>query len=145
MGHSHGGCARARRHAGCRAPIAFRTATAAINRGKPRHAAALSEFIAVILNGLQRSVNRKVQGSNPWSGAKSEYEISLAQGWVVAKCSNRTAAVQQRHVKIGCKDMPCRSQSDQLSSFQPRSLAARNRKAAATRTSLRNKFLSARK
>src|SRR5216683_6331485 len=74
MRHSHGGCAQARRHAGCRAPTAFRTATAAINRGKPRHAAALSEFIAVILNGLQRSVNRKVQGSNPWSGAKSEYE-----------------------------------------------------------------------
>ena len=31
---------------------------------------ALSEFMAAFLNGSQRSVNRKVQGSNPWSGAK---------------------------------------------------------------------------
>src|SRR6266849_2431532 len=46
------------------------TATAAVNRGKRRHSAALSEFEAPRLNGAQRSVNRKVQGSNPWSGAK---------------------------------------------------------------------------
>ncbi len=26
---------------------------------------------------MQRSVNRKVQGSNPWSGAKTELEIGL--------------------------------------------------------------------
>jgi len=28
-----------------------------------------------LLNGLERSVNRKVQGSNPWSGAKSKFEL----------------------------------------------------------------------
>jgi len=26
------------------------------------------------LNGAQRSVNRKVQGSNPWSGANCKFE-----------------------------------------------------------------------
>jgi len=31
--------------------------------------AARSEFGTLFLNGLHRSVNRKVQGSNPWSGA----------------------------------------------------------------------------
>ena len=51
-----------------------RTATPAINDGKWRHSAALSEIRAVFLNGAQRSVNRKVQGSNPWSGAKPELE-----------------------------------------------------------------------
>ena len=33
------------------------------------HAVLLSEFRTEFLNGAQRSVNRKVQGSNPWSGA----------------------------------------------------------------------------
>src|SRR6266849_7317305 len=47
-----------------------RTATPAINHGKRRHSAALSEFGTPLLNGVQRSVNRKVQGSNPWSGAR---------------------------------------------------------------------------
>jgi hypothetical protein len=37
------------------------------------------------------------------TGAKSEYEISVAQGCVAANCSNRTAAVQQRHVKIDAR------------------------------------------
>ena len=46
-----------------------RTATPAINDGKWRHSAALSEFGPLFLNGEHRSVNRKVQGSNPWSGA----------------------------------------------------------------------------
>ena len=32
----------------------------------------LTELRAPFPNGLQRSVNRKVQGSNPCSGAKSE-------------------------------------------------------------------------
>ncbi len=49
-----------------------RTATPAIYHGKRRHAAAASEFRPPFLNGVQRSVNRKVQGSNPRSGAKSE-------------------------------------------------------------------------
>ncbi len=51
-----------------------RTATPAINDGKWRHSAALSEIRAVFLNGEQRSVNRKVQGSNPWSGANCKFE-----------------------------------------------------------------------
>jgi hypothetical protein len=33
---------------------------------------ALSVFESLFPNRAQRSVNRKVQGSNPWSGAKSE-------------------------------------------------------------------------
>jgi hypothetical protein len=49
----------------------LRTATPAINRGKCWYSAAFSEFTPLFLNGVQRSVNRKVQGSNPWSGAKS--------------------------------------------------------------------------
>src|SRR5260370_29228163 len=103
MGHSHGGCAQARRHAGCRAPTAFRTATAAIDRGKPRHAAALSEFIAVILNGLQQSVNRKVQGSNPWSGAKSKFELRP----MLSHCLGGVATVYQRF-QPGRKSTPVR-------------------------------------
>src|SRR5437899_966183 len=45
------------------------TATPMANGGNWRYSAALSEFESVFLNGPQRSVNRKVQGSNPWSGA----------------------------------------------------------------------------
>jgi len=45
------------------------TATAMANDGSWRHSAVLSEFGPPFLNGAQRSVNRKVQGSNPWSGA----------------------------------------------------------------------------
>ena len=52
-----------------RLPDPVRTATPVANGAIWRHSAALSEFIVVFLNGLQRSVNRKVQGSNPWSGA----------------------------------------------------------------------------
>ncbi len=51
-----------------------RTATPAINHGKWRHSAARGEFEPPILNGLLRSVNRKVQGSNPWSGANCMYD-----------------------------------------------------------------------
>jgi hypothetical protein len=42
-----------------------RTATPAVNRVKWRHSTVLSEFGLPILNGAQRAVNRKVQGSNP--------------------------------------------------------------------------------
>jgi hypothetical protein len=38
-----------------------------------RHSAELSEFEPLFLNGTQRSVNRKVQGSNPCSGAKTDF------------------------------------------------------------------------
>ncbi len=55
-----------------------RTATPAINHVIPRHEAAISEFGPEFLNGRQRSVNRKVQGSNPWSGAKSEFISAVA-------------------------------------------------------------------
>src|SRR5712664_4063995 len=48
----------------------LRTATPVINRGKWWYSAALSEFRPPFLNGAQRSVNRKVQGSNPCPGAK---------------------------------------------------------------------------
>ncbi len=53
---------------------AFRTATPVINRAKGRHSVALSEFEPPFLNGMQRSVNRKVQGSNPWSGANCKFD-----------------------------------------------------------------------
>ncbi len=60
-----------------------------------RHIAALSEFGAQFLNGMQRSVNRKVQGSNPWSGAKSEFKpsgrpptsMSSARSCQITSCS----------------------------------------------------------
>ncbi len=52
----------------------FRTATPVANGGNWRYSAARSEFESLVLNGVQRSVNRKVQVSNPWSGAKSELE-----------------------------------------------------------------------
>jgi hypothetical protein len=47
----------------------FRTATPVVNNGKWWYSAALSEFGPPFLNGAQRSVNRKVQGSNPCPGA----------------------------------------------------------------------------
>jgi len=47
--------------------------------------------MTLFLNGAQRSVNRKVQGSNPWSGAKSEYKNRLWAPRVRSYYSNRTA------------------------------------------------------
>jgi len=41
-----------------------------INGAKRRYSAALSEYESRFLNVANRSVNRKVQGSNPCSGAK---------------------------------------------------------------------------
>jgi len=46
-----------------------RTATPVANNGIWRHSEASSEFESTFLNGLQRSVNRKVQGSSPCPGA----------------------------------------------------------------------------
>jgi hypothetical protein len=54
----------------------FATATRALNGGNRRHWAALSEFESPFLNERQRSVNRKVQGSNPWSGANCIFELA---------------------------------------------------------------------
>ena len=58
--------------------VARHTATPAISRATRRHPAALSEFELAFLNGAQRSVNRKVQGSNPWSGANCKFETDPA-------------------------------------------------------------------
>jgi len=57
------------------------TATSAINHGKRRHSAAPGEFGAPFLNGAQRSVNRKVQGSNPWSGANCPLSGHSSRLW----------------------------------------------------------------
>jgi hypothetical protein len=70
-------------------PTASGTATQVINRAKRRYSVALSEFEPLFLNGEQRSVNRKVQGSNPCPGAKSEYEFRLPVNYFL------TAAQQQ--------------------------------------------------
>src|SRR5260370_19812712 len=85
------------------------TATPTINDGKWRHSAALSEIRAVFLNGEQRSVNRKVQGSNPWSGANFEYELAVA-----VKC--QLTDLQQRYSNAN----PLRVQSG----ARPRSISA---------------------
>jgi hypothetical protein len=69
----------------------FHTATPVINPGKWWYSAALGEFRTPFLNGLQRSVNRKVQGSNPCPGAKSEYESPTGCDRLVVACSNRVA------------------------------------------------------
>src|SRR5260370_23518731 len=59
---------------------ALRTATPVANGVIWWHSTACSEFGSPLLNGLQRSVNRKVQGSNPWSGAKSELKTRVEAG-----------------------------------------------------------------
>ena len=71
--------------------VVLRTATPMTNSGNWRYSAALGEFTTSFLNGAQRSVNRKVQGSNPWSGAKSEYKNRLWAPRVRSYYSNRTA------------------------------------------------------
>jgi len=43
-----------------------------------RYSAARSEFGAPFLNGAQKSVNRKVLGSNPCSGAKLTFKVDSA-------------------------------------------------------------------
>ena len=52
---------------------ARRTATPVANRGIWRHPMAFREFESLLLNGLQQSVNRKVQGSNPCPGANLKF------------------------------------------------------------------------
>ena len=49
----------------------FRTATPALDHAKWCYSAALGEYESQFLNVPGRSVNRKVQGSNPCSGAKT--------------------------------------------------------------------------
>ena len=48
---------------------------------------ALGEFGPPFLDGRRRSVNRKVQGSNPWSGAKSKFESDVGGGLPRARTS----------------------------------------------------------
>ena len=74
--------------------------------GKPRHSAALREFRSQDLNGLQRSVNRKVQGSNPWPGAKYELDSCSARAVTDLDCNNGAATVQVvRVVNPSARDM----------------------------------------
>src|SRR5712692_8782384 len=82
---------------GTRSGYEFRTATPAINHGKRRHSAALSEYGVPFLNGAQRSVNRKVQGSNPWSGANCKFEMVRLDQRPGGPYYNRTATALQLH------------------------------------------------
>jgi hypothetical protein len=63
--------------------------------GSRRYPAPLSEFEPLFLNGLQRSVNRKVQGSNPCSGANFEFGFRPKRGCQVESCSNRAATISK--------------------------------------------------
>jgi hypothetical protein len=73
------------------------------NRGKWWYSAALSEFKPLFLNGAQRSVNRKVQGSNPCPGAKFEYGHELSPGGIFHPvqqfCSNLQQFVDRESIR----------------------------------------------
>jgi hypothetical protein len=59
-----------------------RTATPALNGVKWRVLVLVGELEVLFLNGAQRSVNRKVQGSNPCPGAKTELgSVRLEPYW----------------------------------------------------------------
>ena len=70
-------------------PIA---ATPVANDGTWRHSTTLREFRPPFLNGLRRSVNRKVQGSNPCPGAN--FRIQRRRILLYRRCWI-TATVQQ--------------------------------------------------
>lgn len=76
-------------------PPSRRTATPVKNDAKRRLSAALSEFKSLVLNGRRRSVNRKVQGSNPCSGANLEFEWPLCGGCHGLTYYNRTTTALQ--------------------------------------------------
>jgi hypothetical protein len=65
-----------------------RTATPTLNDVIGCYSVAISEFSAAFLNRLQRSVNRKVQGSNPCPGAKFEFELVTTPALGAALCSH---------------------------------------------------------
>src|SRR5205823_5502355 len=65
------------------------TATPVANGGIWRHAAALGEFRPPVLNERQRSVNRKVQTSNPYPGASFEIQNRCPVGRVAQPYYNR--------------------------------------------------------
>jgi len=67
----------------------------------------LSEFEAAFLNGVQGSVNRKVRGSSPRSGAKSELEARFQGGDIAVigagSMENRTT----REVSLTPRRLAC--------------------------------------
>src|ERR1700674_4804019 len=58
----------------------FRTATPKRSRANWCYSIPLGEFEPAFLSGLQRSVNRKVQGSNPCPGANSPFCLAKVAG-----------------------------------------------------------------
>ena len=60
--------------------LPIRTATPEANGANWWHSTAFSEFSVPFLNGAQRSVNRKVQGSNPCPGASFGSELDARGG-----------------------------------------------------------------
>src|ERR1700693_6253951 len=88
---------RRRRHGqvGNQPAESLHTAMRLANQGNWRHSTALGGFSGGISNGPQRSVNRKVQGSNPCSGAKSELKSRFKPECSAAKYINRTATVRE--------------------------------------------------
>src|SRR6266542_3494252 len=70
-----------------------RKATWVLNHETRRHSAARGEYEPRFLNGQQRSVNRKVQGSNPCPGAS--FRIKRRRVSLYVRCW-LTATVQQR-------------------------------------------------
>jgi hypothetical protein len=76
-----------------RALSRIRTATPATSCANCCHSAVLGEYESPFLNVVHRSVNRKVQGSNPCSGAKSDVQVRLmghktpsADAWSALVC-----------------------------------------------------------
>ncbi len=94
----------------------FRTATPLINRAKRRHSVALSELGTSFLNAAQRAVYRKVQGSNPWSGAISQLSnrrtsspdrLASAKARTLALEEAVTFAGSRYTSKTGFAPIPC--------------------------------------
>jgi hypothetical protein len=81
-----------------------RTATRVLNHGIRRHSAARGEYELRFLNGPQRSVNRKVQGSNPCPGAKSELDSASARCPFAHWCRNGAATMQQAVSMLAIRD-----------------------------------------
>jgi hypothetical protein len=64
-----------------------------------RQSAALSEFDRVFLNGLQRSVNRKVRSSNLRPGANFRIQNGLLTGMSGQAYYNRSAVDRWANLK----------------------------------------------
>src|ERR1700674_3782709 len=76
---------RAGRQERCRSDAREHEAAVGASNDRWRDPATLSEFEPPVLNGAHRSVNRKVQGSNPCPGATSSF---LLLGWMRSPLSN---------------------------------------------------------